>query len=142
MAKKTNQKSIEWVDVHDDALMVELGIHLPNVKPIDPAIFSKTDAEKELLAKYRKMFKGKMTGNNISNKNIPIYGKLIITIVPDKEFMMVNKNKETVCKTTWSYQCGQADIPRILSKFGPLVVKYSWLGKEYDRKKLPFWYGK
>lgn len=46
----------EPVDVHDQKLMIELGIH-PNYKfERDPTVWSKTPQEKELLKKAKHRF--------------------------------------------------------------------------------------
>ena len=47
------ERDENWVDVHDDELMVSLGIRYPKAKPRDPSVWNKTDEEKILLRKLR-----------------------------------------------------------------------------------------
>lgn len=140
------------VDVTNDAEMVALGIRLPNLTPRDQSIWTKTDKEKALLKKAKHSYHGEFSSKwGFTKKPIPVYAKLIVTIKPSKSFMI--KDSETgknLYKTTFSHKCGQSDIPAILSKYVeedrklkvayPLVVKYSWNGKTYGPKELPFWY--
>lgn len=142
MKKKTEQREITWVDVHDDELMVSLGIHLPNVTPRDPEVWTKTNKEKNLLRKLRNKFKNVyMSGSITRQKPIPFHGKLIVRIKPDKRFVSIDKNGNHNMKTTFSYDnvC-QSEIPTILSKFSGLIIYYTYFGKEYKYNELPFWY--
>ena len=49
--KATQGDEDRWVDVHDDALMVELGIHPRPVTPRDPSVWSKSKQEKKPCCK-------------------------------------------------------------------------------------------
>lgn len=128
------KNSITWVDVHNDALMVELGIRQPNVEPKDISCWTKSDREKKILKKLRKRFKHSLkTGSYHTSRIIPVYGKLIIQIKPKSGY-----------KTVYSTQCGQSDIPRILSNYvdskgESVVIKYRWNNKWYNYGTLPFW---
>lgn len=136
MAKKLNSgdRDTSWVDVHNDELMVMLGIRCPNLQPRDPSVWTKTPREKKELKKMRLRHKHiKLTGGVCPIKSIPVMSKLIVQII--------GKN---VPKTTFSYECLQSDIPRILCQHvnekGESIVRYyKWNGKEYSPKTLPFW---
>jgi hypothetical protein len=134
MKEKNNS---EWVDVHNDALMVSLGIRQPNLQPKDMSVWTKTPREKKILKVLRKRYKNSIkTKSMYIPKTIPVYDKLIVQIKPTKGM-----------KTTYSHQCGQSDIPRILGNYidnkgHNLVVKYRWLNKWYNYGILPFWRSK
>jgi hypothetical protein len=49
-----------WVDVHDDALMIELGIRPPHATPRDPSVWTKSKQEKKILRTLRCAHKGRM----------------------------------------------------------------------------------
>jgi len=131
MKEKNN---IEWVDVHNDELMVKLGIRYPNLQPKDMSVWTKTDREKKILNKLRNRFKHSLKTGSISiGRRIPVYDKLIIQIKPIKGL-----------KTTYSHICGQSDIPRILSNYVDskgrnIVIKYRWVNKWYRYGDIPFW---
>lgn len=141
---------VERVNVYNDAEMVSLGIRLPKLTSRDSSVWSKTLSEKERLRDVRKSFKTKfVSGYKTSNKSIPVYSKLIVYIKPSDNFTIFDKKTgKTFNQTVFSHKCKQSDIPVLLSKykekdpnFGDysLVIKYSWNGKTYSPKDLPFW---
>lgn len=143
------QTKDEKVNVYDDVEMVSLGIRKPVLTPRDPSVWTKTLSEKAAVRVHRNKKYNFVTKWGYRQKSIPVYSKLIVTIKPSARFTMVNKKGERVNKTTYSFNCGQSDIPRILSKFVeidkaskityPLVKSYYWNGKTYKPSQLPFW---
>jgi hypothetical protein len=120
------KKKEESVNVHDQALMIELGIHPPYREIYD---FSKTPKEKaDLLTYKRKDGRGFYTrGVYKKPYSIPVYDKLIIYVKEDG---------------TRSINCGQSDIPDILfrlKKDKKTVLKYQWNGRTYQSNEIPFW---
>lgn len=129
-----------WVDVHDDAQMVELGIRHPNVAPRDNSVWTKTPNEKRLLKSARNSVrKERIHFHSIPRKSIPVYAKLIIQIKKNRRFPY----------TTYSTKCWMHEIGDVLSLyrqynkktncFDNLVVKYSYNGKTYSPGERPFW---
>ena len=51
--KATQGDEDRWVDVYDDALMVELGIYPCLATPRDPSVWSKSRQEKKILRTLR-----------------------------------------------------------------------------------------
>ena len=120
------KKKEESVNVHDQELMIELGIHSPYREIYD---FSKTPKEKaELLDCKHRDGKGFYTrGVYKKPYSIPVYDKLIIY------------TKESGTK---SINCGQSDIPDILyrlKKDKKTILKYQWNGRTYQSNEIPFW---
>lgn len=141
----------EKVNVYNDAEMVSLGIRNPKVTPRDPAVWTKTLEEKAKARVARHSIKTQFSsGGNSSPKSIPVYSKLIVYIKPSEKFQAIDgKTGKRFKKTVFSHKCGQSDIPSILAKYVErdaklnvsysLVTKYSWNGKTYGAKELPFW---
>lgn len=129
-----------WVDVHDDAVMRELGYSRFDVAPRDESVWTKTPRERELLKKLRPTWKGlNMHFHTRPRKFIKVPGKLIIQLRKNNVFP----------KTTYSTKCWQSNIPEILSRYvinnkrlnisESAVLKYTWNGKTYNYNELPFW---
>ena len=128
-----------WINVHDDDLMVSLGIRPPHLQPRDPSLWQKSSAEKKLLKKLRRKNVRLSTGCSPS-KVIPVKAKLIIYL----------KKNKTFPKSTYSSLCWQHNIPRVLSRYAlvnrktgvatNLVSKYYYNGKTYKYGTFPFWY--
>ena len=120
-----------WVDVHDDALMVELGIH---PRPVTPR-----DQEKKILRTLRGAHKGKMHLGTSPRKVIPVRAKLIVQLKKNKRFPY----------TTYSTICGMHQIGDVLNFFHQwdrqnrmmvsVVAKYTFNGKTYTPNERPFW---
>ena len=133
MAKNLKEKEIEWVDVHDDELMVKLGIRNPNVEPRDPSVWTKTAKEKKLLRKLRNIHKRKSLGAKRSTNN---HGVLLVYVKPDiKNAIKVFNgipNKGTI-KTTFSFICNRYNINDIIDEMNKQydVVKYRWNGHDF-----------
>lgn len=128
-----------WVDVHDDALMVELGIHPCPATPRDPSVWSKSKQEKKILRTLRCAHKGKMHLGTPPRKVIPVRAKLIVQLKKNKRFPY----------TTYSIICGMHQIGDVLNFFQQwdrqnrmmvsVVAKYTFNGKTYAPNERPFW---
>ena len=129
-----------WVDVHDDELMIELGIRPPHLVPRDPSVWTKTPYEKKLLKSLRRIHKGRIYFHSVPRKSIPVRAKLIIQLKKNKKFP----------HTTYSTECWQHEIGDILFRYyqtnkktgfsESLVSKYIYNGKTYSPNERPFWY--
>lgn len=138
--KAIQQEEDRWINVHDDDVMREMGFFRPfNQTPRDESVWTKTPYEKRLLKKLRHSCKSGDTHFHASpRKVIRFRCKLIITLYKNKRFG----------KTTYSTECWQHEIPGILAKYQvtdrktgystSVVRKYSWNGKTYGPKDLPF----
>lgn len=146
--KKENNKSpkkgnpveeVRWVDMHDDNIMRDMGILRPvSQAPRDESVWTKTAQERRLLKKLRHTCKKDMHFKSAPHKIIRFRCKLIINLYKNKHFS----------KTTYSTECWQHEIPSILAKYQivdrktgwatSVVRKYSWNGKTYDPRNLPF----
>ena len=130
-----------WVDVHDDAQMVELGIRPPSLAPRDLSVWTKTPYEERILKSLRRIYKGRMHFHSFPTKYIPVRAKLIVQLKHNKRFP----------KSTYSLECNMYEIGSILSKYYQwnkkdkgtecLIVKYSYNGKTYQPWERPFWPG-
>lgn len=137
--KVTQSVEDRWVDVHDDALMVELGIHPRPATPRDPSVWSKSKQEKKILRTLRCAHKGKMHLGAPSRKVIPVRAKLIVQLKKNKQFPY----------TTYSTICDMHQIGDILNFFHQwdrqnktmvsVVAKYTFNGKTYAPNERPFW---
>ena len=140
-SKATQNEEDFWVDVHDDALMVELGIRCPNLALKDKSVWQRTSNERKMLKTLRHAYKRDMRTSVPSPKSIPVRAKLIIYLERNKRF----KN------TTYSTTCWQHEIGDVLSYYcirdkntgivESVVSKYSYNGKTYSPKERPFWPG-
>lgn len=122
-----------WVDVHDDELMIELGIRPPHAIPRDKTVWTKTPSEKQALKVERCKHKGRIHFQNPPRKSIPVKDKLIIYLKKNKKF----------ANTTYSTKCWQHEIGDILLNYCQdecLVAKYFYNGKTYAPNERPFWY--
>lgn len=123
-----------WVDVHDEALMIELGIHPRKATPRDPSVWTKNAQEKKILQTLRCAHKGKMHLSVYPHKSIPVQDKLIIQLKKNKQFS----------NTTYSIVCHMHQIGDILNFFRDrqnklVVAKYTFNGKTYMPNERPFW---
>lgn len=126
-----------WIDVHDDALMVNLGIRPPYRSLRDPNVWEKTPKEKLQLRQAR--IKKRTHFGIAPRKSIPVRARLIIQLKKNKKFS----------KTTYSIVCWQHEIDRILAHFywwnkqtksaEDLVLKYVYNGRTYLPQERPFW---
>lgn len=137
--KATQKEENRWVNVHDDEMMRNMGIFRPYLQvPRDKSVWSKTPYEKERLRSICKSTSDKHF-HMPPRKVIPIRGRLIIYLGKNKKFS----------KSTYSIECGQHEIPEILSKYTVyvqgglrkvIVKKYSWNGITYQNGQLPYWF--
>lgn len=133
-------KDDRWIDVHDDDVMRAMGLWRPyNQKPRDPSVWTKTPAERRLLKKLRHTWKGlDMHFHSVPRKRGVVRAKLIIQLLRNNIFP----------KTTYSQECWNTEVGDILRKFmvtdpktgyeESAVAKYSFNGKTYGPKELPF----
>ncbi|MGM9533064.1 hypothetical protein [Intestinibacter sp.] len=132
------EKKIEPVDVHNDELMVSLGIRVP-LYSIDYSVFEKTDKEKEQLRTERAKHKEDMRTGTKPIPYIPIQAKLVVYLKKNNKFP----------NSTYSSICMQHEIFNKLGFFAEitksgnirnLVSKYSYNGKMYKSGEYPFWH--
>ena len=129
------------INVHDDELMIKLGIRPPHLSLRDSSVWTKTPHEKKLLQSERRKHKEKIHFHSVPHKSIPVLAKLIIHLKKNDKFPY----------TTYSTKCWQHDIPNIISKYYQkdktganvcLVTKYTYNGKTYNPDERPFWPGR
>lgn len=140
-SKAPQRDEDRWVDVHNDALMVELGIRPAMLSPRDKTVWTKTPNERRLLKSLRRSGKGRIHFHSVPEKSIPVRTKLIIQLVKNDKFP----------KTTYSTECWQHEIKNILLQYYKrnkktgvnecLVSKYTYNGKTYAPNERPFWTG-
>lgn len=140
-SKAPQRDEDRWVDVHNDALMVELGIRPAMLSPRDKTVWTKTPNERRLLKSLRRSGKGRIHFHSVPEKSIPVRTKLIIQLVKNDKFP----------KTTYSTECWQHEIKNILLQYYKrnkktgvnecLVSKYTYNGKTYAPNERPFWPG-
>lgn len=137
--KKTVNQENDWVDVHNDKLMVSLGIRVPSMESRDSSVWTKTKNEKRILKNVKHVISDGHF-HTIPETKIPVRSKLIIYLKKNNKFG----------KTTYSTECWQHEIPSIIngfkvkdSKFESsnylVVSKYFWNGKTYKATETPFW---
>lgn len=152
MKRKNKSDKLPPVNVNDLEEMIALGYRNP-LEPRDPTVWTKTNSEKKVLKRLRRFYKNYefATGWSFKKPSIPHHDKLIINIYKNPGFL--KKNGYDSSHLTFSYKCGQSDIPFILNKF-MVVVKdhgqvvgtksliryYKWNGKVYKPDELPFYY--
>lgn len=140
VSKKSVQSESDFVDVHNDALMVALGIRHDILDPRDENVWVKTPNEKRILKNAKHSSREDDDHFSvIPNQFIPVWGKLVIYLKKNNKYP----------KTTYSTECWQNDIASILSKYqaynkktessSSVILKYSWNGKTYKLGTLPFW---
>lgn len=129
-------QDIEWIDVHDDALMIGLGIRPRHWEPV--VYPARTPKETQQLVTLRKVHKGRMHGGLSPKEVIPVKDKLIIQLKKNKRFP----------HTTYSIVCYQHDISQLINRYvvydkngnaHNVVAKYVFNGKTYAPNELPFW---
>ena len=146
--KKKKQKKIEPVNCRDEQEMISLGYRNPLV-PRDKSVWTKTPKEKAVLKRVKRLFKNYEFGSSwgFHKRAIPCYGKLRVEIYKNANFC--KRNGYPVSHLTYVFNCGQSDIPYLLSKFIirnkkdetiNLVRRYKWNGQYYSPDTLPFYY--
>ena len=103
-SKASQRDEDRWVDVHNDTLMVELGIRPAMLSPRDKTVWTKTPNERRLLKSLRRSGKGRIHFHSVPEKSIPVRTKLIIQLVKNDKFP----------KTTYSTECWQHEIKNSL----------------------------
>ena len=140
-SKAPQRENSSWVDVHDDELMIELGIRPSHATPRDKSVWTKTPYEKRVLRSERGKHKERIHFHSVPRKSIPVKAKLIIYLKKNKKFPY----------TTYSTECMQHAIENILLNYYSknrktgcnecLVTKYVYNGKTYAPNERPFWPG-
>ena len=140
-SKAPQRENSSWVDVHDDELMIELGIRPSHVAPRDKSVWTKTPYEKRVLRLERGKHKERIHFHSVPRKSIPVKAKLIIYLKKNNKFPY----------TTYSTECMQHEIENILLNYYSknrktgynecLVTKYVYNGKTYAPDERPFWPG-
>nr|DAT77796.1 MAG TPA: hypothetical protein [Caudoviricetes sp.] len=140
-SKAPQRDEDRWVDVHDDALMIELGIRPAALTPRDKSVWTKTPYEQRLLKSLRRSSRERIHFHTVPEKSIPVRAKLIIQLKKNDKFP----------KTTYSTECWQHEIRSILLNYYQrnkktginecLVSKYTYNGKTYGPNEKPFWPG-
>ena len=142
--KSISRKDTNEIDIHNDKIMIELGLRQPTGHVRDISVWTKTPNEKRILNKVKySNFDGYF--HSVPRQIIPVRGKLIVYL----------SNNTVYPKTTYSIECWQHEIPRILSEYTVVdkkksnkdkivtknvVLKYSWNDKTYKSiYDLPFW---
>lgn len=138
-SRSPQSEGTSWVDVHNDALMVSLGIRPPYLPQKDKSVWTKTSYEKKILKSLRRGNSSRIHFHSIPMKSIPVRAKLIIQLKKNKVFP----------KSTYSIECWQHEIGNILQRYyysnkkngtnECLVLKYKYNGKEYQPSERPFW---
>lgn len=128
-----------WIDVHNDALMVKLGIRPPILNTKDTSIWSKTNQERKSLRKAKRNSVKNMHFSIAPEKNIPVTAKLIIYLKKNNKYP--NTTYSTICKMN---RIGDIidnyySINKHTKVVTNLVSKYSYNGKTYSPKERPFW---
>lgn len=136
-----------WIDVHDHALMVFLGMQQPYYEGRDPSVWTKTPEEKARL----KVMKSRCTTIlprqwPWTEPRSPFSAKLIVRIRPSNKFKFVDEHGNEQKKTYFAHKnvC-LSDIPNILAQYyvwkdkarQTLVISYTWNGKTYSADELP-----
>lgn len=146
MKQKTERKSQvkkeeKWIDVHNDALMIKLGIRPPHLSPRDESVWTTSDYEKRIIKACKNHFKEKCYFHSIPSKSIPVFARITVQLHKNKKFP----------NTTYSKEIWQHEIPNYLDKFCvtkegnitySVVAKYSYNGKTYNPEERPYWPGK
>lgn len=118
------------IDVHDDELMIKLGIHPPYLRNKDTSLYIKTPNEKRVLKKLRKIHKNKIRFCNAPTKYSRTEGKIIVYLQKNKIYN----------NTTYSTKGSLNKLNEVLTKYGDLVSKYVYNGRTYRITERPFWY--
>lgn len=132
------QEKSSFVDIHDDDLMVALGMRCPKATIYN--INTLTATEKKLLKKARRSAKRPMHFHSIPKKSIPVIAKIIVQL----------KKNDRFPHTTYSSKCWMHNIGDVLAqyhqynkktgKYENLVARYTYNGKVYDPRERPFWF--
>lgn len=136
--KAVQDQNDRWIDVHDDAVMREMGFSRFDRTPRDKSVWTKTPNERRLLKATRHTCKGDMHFHAAPAKRGTVRAKLIVQLKSNKYFS----------KSTYSYMCLNTVIDDILGKFRvnnpktgyseSIVAKYSYNGKTYALEERPY----
>lgn len=125
---KKVREEVEAVDVTNNEMMIQEGLRQPNRVPRDPSVWSKTEKERRLWRKYRRVAIPNQSWT-APEKTGGLPGKLIIQV-------------RGLGKTTYAYKCLTTDVRYLLSKYKTnysSIVKSSWNGKTFDPECVRLW---
>ena len=137
--KATRDKDDRWINVHDDAVMREMGFTRFERIPRDESVWTKTPRERQLLKKLRHTLKGlDLHFHSVPSKRGTVRAKLIVQL----------KSNDVFSKSTYSQECLNTHISDVLEKFKVIdpvtgwsesvVTKYSYNGRTYAPNELPY----
>lgn len=138
-----------WIDIHDDALMIGLGLRPDFYQGRSESVWSKTPEERKQLVQLKARCTTILPqGWPESEKRYPLYADLIVRIRPSNKFQIYDKKSgHNQKKTTFSHKrINVVDIPKILEKYyvwkkdigrQSLVIFYIWNGKKYSPGEIP-----
>lgn len=142
MKKETTKKvsSDNWINVHDDKVMCEMGFPRYAITPRDESVWIKTEKERETLKKLKHTCKNwDSRCYSIPLRRATVNSKLIITLKRNKVFP----------KSVYSQMCLNTSISDALEKFlvidpvtgwkESVVAKYYYNGREYYPNELPYY---
>lgn len=138
--KAIQDKDSRWINVHDDAVMREMGFSRFDRVPRDESVWTKTPKERQLLKKMKHTYKDMNPHfHSIPPKRATFRAKLIIQLKPNNIFP----------KSTYSQECLNTHISDVLEKFEiidsvtrwpeSIVAKYSYNGRTYAPNELPYY---
>lgn len=122
-------KKTEWIDVHDDELMVNLGIRLPKYENV---VWDKTAKEKKEIKHRRSKFEDPHF-RSYKRVSTPVVADLIIYLKKNDKFP----------NTTYSDKCELSKVRNILNFYKSNkaeILKYCYNGKTYMPEEDPFYY--
>lgn len=131
-------KKESGINIHDDELMVKLGIRPRTLPEKDSSVWTKTSKEKKALRSLRSSHKESMHFGSIPVRSIPVQAKIIVQLKKNDKFP----------HTTYSKVCSMHKIDDVLNSFTyttkkgntvNVVAKYKYNGKEYAPNERPFW---
>lgn len=134
------KERMDAVDVTNNEEMVREGIRVPDLKPRDQSLWSKTAKERAEWKQHRRV-KPPMYNWPAPDKSINLPGLLVIYTRGMNAMVYNRKRKTLMPKNTFSHKCIVSDIQYLLNKYvsdTSEVIKYSWNGKTYAPGNLPF----
>ena len=93
-SKAPQRDEDRWIDVHDDELMIELGIRPPHAALRDKSVWTKTLYEKRVLRSERCKHKERIHFHSVPRKSIQVRAKLIIYLKKNKKFQKEQLSQE------------------------------------------------
>lgn len=119
---------LDLVDITNDEMMIREGLRQPIQTPRDPSVWTKTEKEKRLWKKYRRVLAPNTRWASPEKSN-GLPGKLIIQV-------------RGLEQSTYSHKCLTTDVLYLLSKYkteSSSIVKSSWNGQTFDPEHIRLW---